>query len=216
MAGRGRGGHFQFTLVELSALALSFVVTSALVFLLGFYVGRETGRAHLPAAPGVARVPVGKAPVSEAEPLSVTAGMPAPTAPVDQPPGKRDSQVRPSGERRPPTVAAQKAGPTADPLASAGGPAGQSARRPSSTPAVPYTVQVLATRNGREAEALARDLKRRGVGAFVTEVEGDTGRWYRVRIGRYDDLRAAQRMADRCRRELGLTQAYVSAFRNEP
>ena len=75
---------------------------------------------------------------------------------------------------------------------------------------------MLATRNGREAEALARDLKRRGVGAFVTEVEGDTGRWYRVRIGRYDDLRAAQRMADQCRRELGLTQAYVSAFRNEP
>jgi cell division protein FtsN len=74
---------------------------------------------------------------------------------------------------------------------------------------VPYTVQVLATRNKAEAEDLRAQLVRRSIGAFISEVEEAGTRWYRVRIGRYDDLAAARAMETRVRREMGLTQAYI-------
>jgi cell division septation protein DedD len=77
---------------------------------------------------------------------------------------------------------------------------------------VPYTVQVLATRNREEAMTLADDLKRKSIGAFVSQVEDPGGSWYRVRIGIYDDLQSAQVMEARLRK-LGLQQAYVSRFR---
>jgi cell division protein FtsN len=74
---------------------------------------------------------------------------------------------------------------------------------------VPYTVQVLATRNKAEAEDLRAQLVRRSIGAFISAVEEAGTRWYRVRIGRYDDLAAARAMESRVRREMGLTQAYI-------
>lgn len=79
-------------------------------------------------------------------------------------------------------------------------------------PAVPYTVQVLATRNKNEAETLADGLKKQRIGAFVSEVEDAAGSWYRVRIGIYDDLESAQVMETRLR-TIGLQQAYVSRYR---
>jgi cell division septation protein DedD len=75
-----------------------------------------------------------------------------------------------------------------------------------------YTVQVLATRNRNEADALIAQLKSRGYGAFVSPVDDAGGKWYRVRIGRYDEPHAARAMADRCKRDLSLSQAYVSPF----
>jgi DedD protein len=75
-----------------------------------------------------------------------------------------------------------------------------------------YTVQVLATRNRNEADALIAQLKSRGYGAFISPVDDAGGKWYRVRIGRYDDPHAARAMADRCKRDLSLSQAYVSPF----
>ncbi len=194
-----RGRQFEFTLAELAALALSFLVTSALVFLLGFYVGREVESEHLPAPDIVARVPVG------------------------EPPDERPQAIPPMPELARPSPA-QDAGRTRGARAErSGSESGRGEQRGESRPEgepkgppVPYTVQVLATRDLKEAEALSRQLKRRGVGAFVTAVEGQEGKWYRVRIGRYDDLAAAQRMAERCRREFGLAQAYVSAMRDAP
>ncbi len=75
-----------------------------------------------------------------------------------------------------------------------------------------YTVQVLATRNRNEADALIAQLKGHGYGAFISPVEDVGGKWYRVRIGRYDEPQSARAMAERCRRDLGLSQAYVSPF----
>jgi cell division septation protein DedD len=85
----------------------------------------------------------------------------------------------------------------------------------SAPPGVPFTVQVLATRNRPEADALAADLKRRGFGAYVAAVDDAGGSWYRVRIGHYEDAEAARRTAERASRELGLTQAYVSPIYSE-
>ena len=69
---------------------------------------------------------------------------------------------------------------------------------------------MLATRNKNEAETLTNNLKRRGFGAYLVEMDDAGGTWFRVRIGHYDNPDAARRTADRVSRELGLTQAYIS------
>lgn len=212
MARRGRG-QFQFTITELVVLAGSFTVTAVLVFLLGFYVGRGVAVRHGAPAPQVARVPVGSAPrepeESEAEAAASPAAAktperkppprvaPPPREPLTKPESKPEST--PPAAR--PTAHSRILGETTQPAATV-----------PPAPPVPYTVQVLATRNRREAEALASELKSKRIGAFVAPVEDASGRWYRVRIGRYDDLQSARAMEGRCRRDFGLDQAYVVPY----
>jgi cell division septation protein DedD len=185
--------QFRFTTLELATLALSFAATSALVFLLGFYVGRRAAAEHAGVAETVARVPVGEPPAAEFEPLA--------RAPVASQPAARAGAPAPLKAK--PAPAPPRPEP-ADAVASA-------------PPGVPFTVQVLATRNRGEADALSADLKKRGYGAYVAAVEDAGGTWYRVRIGHFEDAEAARRMAERASRDLGLTQAYVSPiYANAP
>jgi cell division protein FtsN len=74
---------------------------------------------------------------------------------------------------------------------------------------VPYTVQVVATQSRAEAEQVRSRLLGKRIGAFLSEVEDGAGRWYRVRIGRYDDMAAANAMAERVKNELGFSAARV-------
>jgi len=234
MARRGRD-NFRFTTVELSALVLSFTVTSALVFLLGFYIGRRVAAEHAPVAENVARVPIGPPPADTAPPRS---------APV--PPAAQSSGPQAAALPRPALPPAQSSAPQANapkptsqapqpstpltPPAKVGGPplppAGQGAQPPAGRPApaqvpaapptaqaapgIAYTVQVLATRNRNEAENLAANLKKKGYGAYIVQADDAGGTWYRVRVGNFETSDAARRLAERASRELGLTQAYVS------
>lgn len=203
MARRGRG-QFQFTVVELSVIAVSFAATSALVFLLGFYVGRENAAQHAPLDEKVARIPVGPAPpmadTQESEDGDGGVRAEAPTAPNPTAPAKDATDA----DRDVLTATIEGEGTAAD--------AAEAPELPR-TPGIPYTVQVLATRNHREAETLRSDLARRRIGAFVSEVEEAGARWYRVRVGRYDDYDSARAMQERIRRDVGLGQAYVVPYR---
>jgi cell division protein FtsN len=179
MARRGEG-NYQFSLIELSVLAVGVLATVSAVFLMGFYVGRESAGEHAPLDERVARIPI-----------SENAGV-----------AKKPAAARPP----PPPAAPPPAAPPPAPPAVATAP-----QAPSTTPqsGVPYTVQVLATRNKAEAEDLRAQLVRRSIGAFISAVEEAGTRWYRVRIGRYDDIAAARGMESRVRREMGLTQASI-------
>jgi cell division protein FtsN len=173
MARRGEGSY-QFSLIELSVLAVGVFATVAAVFLMGFYVGRESAGEHAPLDERVARIPIAENTEVTEKPVAPRPAKPAVSAP-------------------PPAAATESQAPTAPPPGAV----------------VPYTVQVLATRNKAEAEDLRAQLVRRSIGAFISAVEEAGTRWYRVRIGRYDDLAAARAMESRVRREMGLTQAYI-------
>ena len=258
MARRGRG-QFQFTIVELTVLAVSFTVTSVLVFLLGLYVGREFAAQHAPVDERVARVrvtdpsqpetrkaepdPATLAPLFDSDQAvqqPVTPGEPpAPPVPPrvldesSQPPQAASPEPAvpgglPRPELAPPAteepepavssrpseqdrvVAVEKEPPEPSTPPAESELASSTERR--ATRSVTYTVQVLATRNRTEADALVEDLKAHDLGAFVAAVEDAGGRWYRVRIGRFDEPRSARTMVERCKRELGLGQAYVSPY----
>jgi cell division septation protein DedD len=73
-----------------------------------------------------------------------------------------------------------------------------------------YTVQILATRKSADADALVKKLKSRGFAAYIKKVGDGEGMWYRVRVGSYGAFSEAKGMADKCRRDLGLGQAFVS------
>jgi cell division septation protein DedD len=73
-----------------------------------------------------------------------------------------------------------------------------------------YTVQILATRKQADADALLHKLKSRGYAAYIKKVGDGGGAWYRVRVGSYGAFGEARAMADRCRHDLGLGQAFVS------
>jgi hypothetical protein len=198
MARRGRS-QFQFTIVELAVLGVSFAVTSCLVFLLGFYVGRQVASRHGPPRESVARIPADDAGVLRSP------GGERRRPGRDDPP---ENVATPAGDRGSGVVADRGRGaePGGDGAVAVPGE-GLEAAGPTA-----YTVQVLATRNRKEAESLSESLERRGLAAFIAPVEDASGKWYRVRIGRYDDPASAREMAERCRREIGLGQAYVSPY----
>jgi cell division septation protein DedD len=73
-----------------------------------------------------------------------------------------------------------------------------------------YTVQILSTRKQAEADALVKKLKSHGYAAYIKKVSEGEGAWFRVRVGSYGAFGEAKGMADKCRRDLGLGQAFVS------
>ena len=225
---RKRRSQFQFTIVELAVLGMSFAATSFLVFLLGFHVGREVAARHGPPDDRVARIPVAGADLEEdsaerdlrevlaagdsSEPGPARDSKAAVTAPrVGAKPSVPGDDGAASRSSRVVASAPEPAAAGENPDAGAPGADAVAAAEESGPKAgLSYTVQVLATRNRKEAELLTDELKEQGLGAFVAPVEDAGGKWYRVRIGRYDDAKSAREMAERCRQDIGLSQAYVS------
>ncbi|TFH29723.1 MAG: SPOR domain-containing protein [Myxococcales bacterium] len=181
--GRRADSEYRFSIVHLAVLAASMLLTACAVFLLGFYVGRESAALHTPIDERVARLPTED---SEASPRHA--------------PRPEERIPTPSKDPAPgtPSAPAPPVAPTVRPA-----PAGGSGA------IIPYTVQVLATRERSEAESIRGQLLKRSIGAFISEVEDGVTRWYRVRIGRYDDLDAARLMEARVRREMGFSQATI-------
>lgn len=204
----------------MTLIAVSFAVTVSCVFFLGLFVGKKNASLHGPREDRVARIPVGDyakyAPPPAAAPRVAPA---AASEPAEPPPASRAA-----------ATAAATGPATGDHSAAAarpGTPAEPAKDAAKSTPAKPepeakeeepeerstgrgYTVQVLATRRQGEADALVGKLKARGYNAYIKKVSEGAAAWYRVRVGSYGGFSDARAMADRCRRDLGLEQAFVS------
>lgn len=201
MAARDRQ-QFQFTTLEMLVVAAGYLVTSSLVFLLGFSVGKGNSAFHQGPGEHVARVrvedPSRYAP-SAPRLGSASEGSAAVSPPVAEPTPKAPPVV----EKTPPAEAPAK------PAAVASVP---DAPQKPGVKQGGYSVQVLATRRRADADMMARSLAASGFDAYVREAIDGKDRWYRVRIGRYGDAATARDVADRCRKTLGLDQAFVSRY----
>lgn len=182
MARRGEA-EYLFTIGHLVILAACVIATACTVFLLGFYVGRESAALHTPIDERVARLPSADGVPSEPSGRATEASRPLAADPLPSAPSA--PRAAPKAETPVPVIPETVVG------------------------VIPYTVQVLATRDRTEAEAIRGQLLKRSIGAFISEVEDGSSRWYRVRIGRYDDVGSARAMESRLRRELGFQQATV-------
>lgn len=64
-----------------------------------------------------------------------------------------------------------------------------------------YVVQVMASTTREEAESVARRLEAKGYSAFVTTTDGASAYKFRVRVGKFNNIREAEVAAERLKRE---------------
>lgn len=146
-----------------------------------------------PAAPSVAAVP---ATILDAEPPAAQAAKPAPAAGKDETARDKEKEAADIAKE----AAAKEAAAREK----------EKEKEPDLSTGRGYTVQILNTRKQADADALVRKLKSHGYAAYIKKVSEGEGAWYRVRVGSYGAFSEARAMADRCRREMGLGQAFVS------
>jgi cell division septation protein DedD len=211
---------------QLFALIFGFLITSALIFLFGIWIGRAWMESRLVQEERIVRLPVptpagGKEEErGEAADLSfyrelkekayqrlqeATPPIPATPAPVAQ-------QIRtpistPTNTRRQVTEK-PKLTPTPVPFAPA--------KR--TEPAPPekewadagWTVQVNATTNVQQATELARNLRAKGYDAYTVQAPMRGQTWYRVRVGRFTSREKANELEARLKTREHMDSAYVT------
>jgi cell division septation protein DedD len=210
MAGIGLG--------QLFALVFGFLITSALIFLFGIWVGRDITERRLASQERVVRMPVPPQPTPPAETKgtdvdlafyqklkekaeqrlqeTATAGSPAPASRVT-PAGARalGPQARATLKRAPeatPTPRPRHEAESGDEWADKG-----------------WTVQVNATTNSQQATELARGLRAKGYDAYTVQAPMRGQTWYRVRVGRFTVRDKARELEAKLKSE-GMENAYVT------
>jgi len=224
--GSGPGG------VQWLALGGAVLVILGLTFALGLLVGRQWARhAATPVVPGVteparkaaapprrsgiaAETMADRAPESTekltfyktlTEPLDAPGAAPKPEAKpvaIKIPPATPSTLPPPAPTPAPPVAAAKPAPPTAPPVSLPPLP-GKSADGGSPTP---YTIQVGAYKNRRQADDSRQQLASAGLDAYVVTLAPREGvARYRVRVGTYRSREEAASAAERLRTQRSLT-----------
>jgi cell division septation protein DedD len=190
------------TFGQLITLTFGFLLASVLIFVFGFWVGRDLAEQQAAKQRDVAHVPV---PPPETEPTRVLAALPptraattpthaafgfAPLPPTNTPlPAETATPVRPSATV---TTRVQLA---ATPTVAGSG----------------YTVQAYATNDMMRAVMLSKTLQNKGYAASTATKQIGGVTWYLVRVGKFRDRAAAKAMESKLRSEEGLEAASVTA-----
>lgn len=207
---------------QLFALIFGFLITSALIFLFGIWVGRDVTERRLAQEERVVRMAVPAQPTAAKEEekdvdLSFYRGLkekayqhlqetaaPGPSTPTPAPVAQSSTPTRP------PRRVTEKPKPTATSAPPA------RAKQPE-TPAsgkewadAGWTVQVNATTNPQQATELARGLRAKGYDAYSVQAPMRGQTWYRVRVGRFTSRDKAKELEARLKSSEGLENAYVT------
>jgi cell division septation protein DedD len=222
MARNSESGKFEISGAGVLLLAVATLLASAIVFLLGVYVGKGMVESRMSQAARVVRLPVpaGGTPAKNDE-VDVTfwdklakgeAATPQPAAPS---PTTAETPVRvvPEVPTPAPTSRAAAATPAPAPTRAAAptkaaAPAHPSApARASAAPSGGYQVQVNAMSDHVRADQLVLDLKNLGYTAYVSPARVSEKTLYRVRVSGLASEAAARQAVSRLRE-----QGYPSAF----
>ena len=203
---------------QLFTLIFGFLVSSALIFLFGIWIGRAWTESRLVQEERIVRLSVPTpAPGKEEE-----KGEEADLAFYRNLKEKAYQRLQ---EASAATPAATAVAPVSTPTAAQHNTA---PRKPTNTPvAAPrtkttepaqaeewadsgWTVQVNATTSVQQATELARKLREKGYQAYTVQapIRGQT--WYRVRVGRFANREQAKELESRLRSSEHLENAYVT------
>lgn len=220
----GRGGGMSAGQVVL--VTFGFLIASFLVFIFGMWVGKDIAERRLAQEERVFRAPIARptepaaalaqqAPAAAAQPPAgvqplLPRGTPSPAS-AFQLPGE-EARSTPSLRRptatatldfvvlTPATTPPQRMAPTplqegtAEEWADAG-----------------WTVQVTATTDAANAEAIAARLRSRGYDAYTIKAPNRGQLWYRVRVGRFATRTEAQQTESKLKTLESLSGAFVTA-----
>ncbi|MGE0444162.1 MAG: SPOR domain-containing protein [Vicinamibacterales bacterium] len=199
---------------------MSATVVAVVIFLAGVMVGRgvQSPQATLAASAGDAAIDPtveppstssattgSGAPVTAQETLTYASRLEGTTPPEEDLAPVTEPVAAPAAVPPPPPAVERAPVPTPAPTraaapAAAPAPAAAAASIGSEPPGNGFVVQVAATRERSEADTIARRLAGKGYPAFVTTPPSGP-RMFRVRVGKYDNRREAEAIADRLQRE---------------
>ncbi len=202
---------------QLFVLIFGFLISSALIFVFGIWVGRDVAERRLAQEERVVRMPIPAAPTPQEDAkdavdlsfyekikekayqrLQQTAS-PATPARVAQVPTPTSAPTRaaakPTSRLPTPALGALRAEPTAraEDWADAG-----------------WTVQVNATTNPQQAADLAAVLRTKGYDAYTVQAPMRGQTWYRVRVGRFSSRDKAKELETQLKNNAGMENAYAT------
>jgi cell division septation protein DedD len=202
---------------QLFVLIFGFLITSALIFLFGIWVGRDVTERRLAQEERVVRLPVPLQPTVKEEEKSQDVDLSFYQS-LKEKAYQRLQETAAAGTATPAHVA-QVNTPTAPPRRVAEKPklattpaALAKAKHPGDEWAdAGWTVQVNATTNPQQATELARNLRAKGYDAYTVQAPMRGQTWYRVRVGRFGshDRDRARELEARLKND-GLENAYVT------
>jgi len=211
MAGLGLG--------QLFALIFGFLITSALIFLFGIWVGRDITERRLASQERVVRMPVPIQPTPPADAKSTDVDL----AFYQKLKEKAEQRLQGTASAGAPSPAATRAAAAIVPTAA---PARATEKRPPlATPTARpkreaehgdewadkgWTVQVNATTNPQQATDLARALRAKGYDAYTVQAPMHGQTWYRVRVGRFTSRDKAKELEAKLKTSDGMENAYVT------
>ena len=184
---------------QLVFLFMSATVAAVVVFLCGVMVGRGVNaqRAESSAALSTAET-------DPTVPLETPASSPA-SAPEGASASSQESLSYPdrlSDAALPrETLKELRSLPAPEPRASAPPPAAEPRAAADVKARREWTVQVAAVKESAEAERMARRLTAKGYAAYVNPPSAGAPRMFRVRVGTFEDRRAAESIAARLEKE---------------
>ncbi len=207
---------------QLFVLIFGFLITSALIFLFGIWVGRDVTERRLAQEERVVRLPVPVQPTAKEEEKSQDVDLSFYQSLKEK--AYQRLQETAAAETATPAHVAQVSTPTAPPRRVAEKP------KATATPAAPakakppeaprggdewagggWTVQVNATTNPHQATELARDLRAKGYDAYTVQAPMRGQTWYRVRVGRFGNHERDRAKELEARlKNAGLDNAYVT------
>lgn len=213
-----------FSRRQLAILGLSFVITAAVAGICGFIAGQKIVEGRQTALQlASARRPVLAYMASEAshsEPESAV--LTADTGPVaGEPLPERAAAVAPlevvsaaAHDGEAPVAKARKqlegsALKLTRPDAADTKPPNDTAAKKELS-AHPWSVQISATQDRTAALRLEEKLKSKGFDAFIVEAEIDSGRWHRVRVGRFSSSQEAEKTRQDLQSKENLANAFVT------
>jgi cell division septation protein DedD len=173
-------------------------VISVVIFLCGVLVGRGV-RAQQ------AGDPADEAIAADALPQPAAAAAAPPSIEPPAPPAEDEDALsytqRLRAETPPPETLKPQADPPREPPDTRPAPAPAAAPPAGARPGV-WVVQLMAIRDRAAAASVVQRLQGKGYPAFlVTPAAGSPAPMFKVQVGRYDDRREAERVADRLKKE---------------
>lgn len=207
--------RFEFGWLEVLGLILVFAGGSAIVFLLGIFVGKGLQETQVRSEETVVRLPVGGEAVEEtrpARPISKTVAAPVPTA---SPTIRLAVKPAPTASPKPrptltPSPAPKRLQPTRVPVAPQ--PTAVAAPEPTAIAVSEdgrWAVQVNATKDAGTARRLIFQLRQKGYQAYLVEVRLRGETWYRVRVGRFATMAQATSMVVRLKNQERYPRAFL-------
>jgi cell division protein FtsN len=213
---RGKDNRFYFSRGQMVLLGGAFILTAAIIFGLGVFVGKsieeskvmkkEEPLVKIPVSP-TTQSAVGGQTTQSKEEITFNDSLANPEKTVKAEP--KDVKPRVKVEA-PAERAVSKGAEKADPADDT--PKKAEAERSAETKdqGAVWRAQVNAFPDDRSAKQLVERLKNKGYNAYVTEVENRGKTWYRVSVGRYSSREQAEKAVDALKSKENYTKAFAA------